>query len=65
MKKEIAGYIEKLLEGEGPLTDSQARTIAYWELVDFYSDVDGPSRRCRDVLNKFLEDYRNEVSIVV
>lgn len=65
MKKEIADYIEGLLAVGKPLTDAQARVIAYWELVDFQSDVDEPSRRCRDAQNKFLEAYNNEVSTLV
>jgi hypothetical protein len=62
MKREIADYIEKLLVSEESLTDSQARIIAYWELVDFQRDVDEPDR---NVLNKFLEDYNNEMSTLV
>jgi hypothetical protein len=35
MKKEIADYIKKLATRDKPLTDSQTRLIAYWELVAF------------------------------
>jgi hypothetical protein len=35
MKKEITEYIEKLMTKEKPLTASQVRTVAYWELVAF------------------------------
>jgi hypothetical protein len=65
MKREIANYIEKLLTIGKPLTDSQARIIAYWELVDFQCDVDEPNKQYRDVLRKFMEDYNNEVSTLV
>jgi hypothetical protein len=39
MKKEIVEYIEKLITRGKPLTDSQARTIAYWELVAFTEGI--------------------------
>jgi hypothetical protein len=35
MKRKIVKYIEKLVAKEKPLTDSQAKLIAYWELVAF------------------------------
>lgn len=65
MKREIANHIEKFLTSGQPLTDSQARVIAYWELVDFQCGCDEPSRRCLDTLNKFLEDYNSEMSVLV
>jgi hypothetical protein len=62
MKKEIADYIEEFLMGGEPLTDAQARIVAYWELVDFQCDCNEPSR---SAVSKFLEDYNNEMPTLV
>jgi hypothetical protein len=37
MKRELINHINKLLTKEESLTDTQAETIAYWELVAFQS----------------------------
>jgi hypothetical protein len=58
MKKEIAEYIEGLTESGSPLTDSQARAIAYWEYVDFQNDVVEPEVMCRAAVNKLLKGIR-------
>jgi hypothetical protein len=65
MKREIEKHIKKFLMTGKPLTDSQARTIAYWELVDFQCDNSEPGTKCCDVLNKFLENLNNEMFLVV
>lgn len=58
MKTEIADYIEILLATGKPLSDAQARIIAYWELVDFQMDVDEPGMRCKIAINKLLKGIR-------
>lgn len=59
MKKEIAKYIEGLVESGKPLTDVQAREIAYWEFVDFQLGVTAPEDlECSVAVNELLKGIK-------
>lgn len=56
MKREIANYIENLIEDGNPLTDIQAQKVAYWEFVDFQQGIITPrDREYNAVIKKLLK----------
>jgi hypothetical protein len=60
MKKTVADYIERLMVSGKPLTDAQARQVAYWEFVDFQQGIVEPENlECSEAIDKLLKGIRS------